>query len=170
MNPQQEARLLDVVLIALAFCSAVALVIFAIGCAPLPERDTSPPLSQRARVYWIEPPPTPEERARILSSVDRAERVYRARFNTPPVQVVALVFDPRPLLHHVHGFPHPLLGLCARYPHGSTIWLPVGGMSPARATLHELHHASGLGDDDHKDPSWREVRWLEQALGAGGEE
>ena len=47
MNPQQEARLLDVVLIALAFCSAVALVLFVIGCAPLPERGTSPPLGHK---------------------------------------------------------------------------------------------------------------------------
>jgi len=128
------------------------------ACAP-PERATDPPLTQRATIYWVDPPPNAETRQEILDYLDRSERVYRARFGGGYVPVKNVVLEPGATLRDVNSFPTPLRGA----QRGRTIWLPVGGFHPARSALHEFHHLTGKGDSLHHDPSWRVVEWLSLA-------
>lgn len=139
------------------------------GCA-LPESPpVGEPLSQRTPIVWVGKPPAPSKQQEILAYLDRAERVWLARFGGK-VDVRMLVLYPG------HQLPRELIGrplrsgerlLGGTNPDG-TVRLPWGGFRPLGATLHEFAHVA-FGDGDHaRSGLWREVNQMDWRLAWSG--
>lgn len=132
------------------------LVLFLTGCSlPQAPRD-SLSLSERARVEFVEDPGW-SRRIALLGLLDKAERVYRARFRVGPLDVRRVIFHPGTRLPSPWGHALGAADLLFRVMHVAQEGVP------AYVIVHELHHL-GVGGPGHEGPSWRTVNFLGRAL------